>query len=411
MGPQFPNSLILSVILLSTVWLIWRLRKILGPVHIFLLLSVSHVMLVFLMHPRLNYLVFLLLVLGIPLFLLQFGSRRPGWPAHQIIPSMLFLIVVVDLLCYSTRARGLWDLPRPDTILGIQPIPTASTLAATRQLVTMTGREVRSYGQAMRYTEILYRTPTVFTALMDREDGTSIWTGPVYLMSQDTLLQELISGRRWNSYLMLKPYYQLIYADIPSSALRQIFSVGSPLIQFKSKALHLSDQAGPELLRAEDTKGAGTLLEHTVLVTGDVSKETASSTEALTHQRSKSRSVSEDASDFTWQVDRYDYSSLELTVSTSRLGYLYWADGYDRYWKATVGDVEVPVLRANINFKAIQLPPGSHRVRFVYDPQWYRISIQIFLGAQVVVMVVVLLLWGWNWRQRSADKLGELRRA
>jgi len=392
--PQFPNTLILSGILLGTAWMVWRLRLFLGSVRLFLLLLVSQVMAVFLMHPRWNYLVFLLIVLGIPLTLLQFSFRRAGWPARGVLPYAVFMVLVVDLLGYFSQARGLSDVPRPDTILGIQPIPLASTWAAARTLVTMTGHEARTYGQAMRYPEVMYRTPTVFTPLMDRQDGTPV---PAHLMSQDALTQELISGKRWNSYLMLKPYYRLIYADIPGSALRQMFSVGSPLVQFKAKAFRMPDQAGLEFLHSLGAEREANLLEHAVLLTGDTLNGIAdSSVEALVNQLDNGRPTSEDTSDFQWQVDGYDYNSLDLNVASRQGGYLYWADGYDIYWKAYVDRSEVPVMRANVAFKSVHLPPGQHIVRFEYFPIWYWIAISIFIGMQASTCLCALLLWWWD---------------
>ena len=392
--PQFPDTLILSAFLIGMACIVWYLRRVFGSIYVFLVLFFSHVLAVFLLHRSWNYLAFLLIVMGIPFFVWQLGRRKAGWLASEGIRYTVALVIVGDLLVYSIQSRGLWDIPRPDTILGIQPIPLEPKLAATRQLVTKTGHEASIYGQAMRYPEVMYRVPTIFTPRM---------ASPVRLMPQDELLRQLISGRRWNSYLMLKPYYHLIYADIPITALQQVFSIGRPLLQFKSKAMHVSDQAGLKLLYALGEDKADRLLEHTVLLSDDAVDWSDGSPEMHAGQldRELMSSLREDTSDFQWQINHYDYNTLDLTISTEQSGYLSWSDGYDRYWKAYIGDLEVPVLRANINFKAIQLTPGRYQVRFVYDPPWYRMSILVFLGTQIAVAVIAFLLWCWNRRRNS----------
>jgi len=43
-------------------------------------------------------------------------------------------------------------------------------------------------------------------------------------------------------------------------------------------------------------------------------------------------------------------------------------DPYHPWWVAEVDGREVPVLRANVLFRAVRVGPGAHRVRFVFRP-------------------------------------------
>jgi uncharacterized membrane protein YfhO len=95
-----------------------------------------------------------------------------------------------------------------------------------------------------------------------------------------------------------------------------------------------------------------------------------------------------------WTVNDYDYNSLALTVEAPGGGVLYWADGYDPYWRAWVDGVEVAVHRANLAFKAIFLPEGHHTVRFEYRPTPIVVSGLLFVtmgfvGAAVAVWALV----------------------
>jgi hypothetical protein len=59
---------------------------------------------------------------------------------------------------------------------------------------------------------------------------------------------------------------------------------------------------------------------------------------------------------------------VELETTTNGAGFLVLADGYDRGWRASVDGREVPVLRANVVFRAVAVPEGTHRVSFVFRP-------------------------------------------
>lgn len=50
-------------------------------------------------------------------------------------------------------------------------------------------------------------------------------------------------------------------------------------------------------------------------------------------------------------------------------GYLVLVDAYDPGWRARVDGREVPLLRANLAFRAAQVPEGRHRVEFLFRPR------------------------------------------
>jgi hypothetical protein len=75
---------------------------------------------------------------------------------------------------------------------------------------------------------------------------------------------------------------------------------------------------------------------------------------------------------------------------------LIYSDTYYPGWRAFVDDVEVPVLRADHAFKAVRVDPGSHHVRFVFDPPSFR------RGWMLTVLGLVILgaLCCWSWFSR-----------
>ena len=52
---------------------------------------------------------------------------------------------------------------------------------------------------------------------------------------------------------------------------------------------------------------------------------------------------------------------------------------------------ETPVMRADYLFRAIDLPTGTHRVRFLYDPTWFKVGAGLF--ATTLVALIGTLVW------------------
>lgn len=108
----------------------------------------------------------------------------------------------------------------------------------------------------------------------------------------------------------------------------------------------------------------------------------------------------------------YGPNEILLETNTSSAGILVLSEVYYPGWRAWVADLssqpspasplpmgegrrgegewsEVPVLRANYLFRAIELPAGVHRVRWLYDPASFKIGAGLFAAA-----VIALIVWG-----------------
>jgi hypothetical protein len=105
--------------------------------------------------------------------------------------------------------------------------------------------------------------------------------------------------------------------------------------------------------------------------------------------------------DFQWDVEVTEErpDRLRLRSVTSHPALLLVPEGYDEGWKATVDEEAVPVLRANLAFRAVPVPAGAHDVALVYRPA----SIPWGLGISGLSVLAVLV--GTRlWRRRSTGE-------
>lgn len=99
----------------------------------------------------------------------------------------------------------------------------------------------------------------------------------------------------------------------------------------------------------------------------------------------------------------FSANRLELEVETPADGagsprWLYYADTAHPFWRAYVDGAEAPILRANLAFKAVPIPPGRSIVRFVYgDPILQGTGAAAALacggGGLGLAIWTILLLW------------------
>ncbi|MDP3256666.1 hypothetical protein [Bosea sp. (in: a-proteobacteria)] len=67
-------------------------------------------------------------------------------------------------------------------------------------------------------------------------------------------------------------------------------------------------------------------------------------------------------------VLRYENTEVEVEVTSSVGGFVVLNDIYHPWWRARVDGVETEILKANVLFRAVQVPAGMHRVRFSFHP-------------------------------------------
>ncbi|NLE44187.1 MAG: YfhO family protein [Chloroflexi bacterium] len=89
----------------------------------------------------------------------------------------------------------------------------------------------------------------------------------------------------------------------------------------------------------------------------------------------------------------YDINQVEISVVTPVTGYLFLSDVYYPGWWATVDGSRVEVLRANYAFRAVLVPPGTHRVRMVFQPTSWYVGLAISLTTWLMLLGAIAVWW------------------
>lgn len=68
------------------------------------------------------------------------------------------------------------------------------------------------------------------------------------------------------------------------------------------------------------------------------------------------------------KLARYRNAEVEIEVDTPTAGFVVLNDVWHPWWRAEVDGTEAEILKANVLFRAVQVPAGKHRVRFTFRP-------------------------------------------
>ncbi|MBI5042548.1 MAG: YfhO family protein [Nitrospirae bacterium] len=240
-----------------------------------------------------------------------------------------------------------------------------------------------------------------------------IATMPVFL---DNLLIEIVDvntnafeyalkSKRWSSFLLPMKYFELINKDIQPAILEEMFAVNKPMFQFKKDVVSVKDSDVSALFRYLGTEKSIKLLHEAVIVDSQTEPSLAKPILAYADIGKMMQAFivpenfkgienifdKKDKGSFTYSIERYDYNSFTMKAAADSPGILYWADGYDKGWHAYINGKEVPIYRANINFKAINIPAGRSNINFTYTPFSFKMGLYIFYGI-VIISIVPLII-------------------
>lgn len=89
-------------------------------------------------------------------------------------------------------------------------------------------------------------------------------------------------------------------------------------------------------------------------------------------------------------VDRHP-NTVTLRANLTHPGYVVLMDRFDPNWHATVDGREVPILRANQMFRAVECEAGRHEIRFFYRQAG--LAAGAVLSGTTLVLLAILYFW------------------
>ena len=102
-------------------------------------------------------------------------------------------------------------------------------------------------------------------------------------------------------------------------------------------------------------------------------------------------------------VLRWGANGLDLRYRVPEPGWLYWSDGYSRHWRATVNGVAADIAKANVNFKAVRVPPGEGRVEFTYNPVFFCWSVHLYFAGIAIFALLVCVATAREFARRTGS--------
>jgi hypothetical protein len=68
------------------------------------------------------------------------------------------------------------------------------------------------------------------------------------------------------------------------------------------------------------------------------------------------------------RIQRYENTLVEIEADAQGGGFVVLNDVWHPWWQATVDGRPAEILKANVLFRAVAIPPGKHVVRFTFHP-------------------------------------------
>jgi len=172
-----------------------------------------------------------------------------------------------------------------------------------------------------------------YLALLYRE--ATAFSTPFASPAEVNTFEKALRAERWNSFLLPRTYFELIHSSAPVAKMEKAFAIGSSTLKFNSAP----------------------------------------------------------GNHWKREVLNYRPGNLLLHVETEKDGKLFWSDGYDPDWKATLDGKPVTVEKVLGHFKAIAVPAGDHEIEFYFQPTLFLWSVALFYFFFFTALITPLFLF------------------
>src|SRR5690606_22764538 len=114
---------------------------------------------------------------------------------------------------------------------------------------------------------------------------------------------------------------------------------------------------------------------------------------AVIHTDQPAETYASAAEASTATITRYTPEQIIIDVQTEAAGYLVLTDTFYPGWRAAVNQVETPIERADVMFRAVPVPAGANQVTFEYRPAWLPGALIVGLVTWIILFPVMFALW------------------
>lgn len=89
------------------------------------------------------------------------------------------------------------------------------------------------------------------------------------------------------------------------------------------------------------------------------------------------------------QITSYNPGKIQIKAQTDTYQWLILTDAYYPGWEAYIDNDKTEILRADFALQAILVPPGEHKIEFVYRPVSFKTGLQLSLITLLAVGLVI----------------------
>jgi len=105
------------------------------------------------------------------------------------------------------------------------------------------------------------------------------------------------------------------------------------------------------------------------------------------------------------RITSYTNDEIRMEASSTAPGYLVTSEVYYPGWRVQVDGRPAELARANYAFRAVWLPPGTHQIRFWFEPSSWRLGLLCcllaWLGLAAIALAVPIRGLVRSWRYRG----------
>lgn len=91
-------------------------------------------------------------------------------------------------------------------------------------------------------------------------------------------------------------------------------------------------------------------------------------------------------------VISFNINSVKVKVHNDQPGFLYYSDGFSRYWKVKEGEKYLQVFPANLAFKGVYLTRGEHILEWKFSPDHFKIALYLYTFGIITAIILCIVL-------------------